>query len=352
MATITHRRCGWIAAEDKNPDNPDDLSNRPGTATFVDNSHFFHAIHPAWYFVKKGGAIQPQPTENDSQIRSAAKAAGTLLWPLIFAHADDIRPILEDPTLRDGHIRDLVNIVQDAAHPYDGIDIDYEDFKDTEDPAHGLDRKTYTTFITKLAKAMNGLSPRKFVSAAVGAVFNNSKLQAKSPYDYATLVGLLDAVHVMTYDLHTENSHVGANCPQWLLEGAIATAQAAGHTGNFVFGLPNYGHAFLGTTAQGIDLPGAPSRCRGGKFTYVDSHDPGCTFRTDWAVAVGAVAGSQPNGRGTDPSTLMNGPVFFDDLKSLRERATIIQRAGFGITYWALGKELPGFIEMLKALFP
>jgi len=386
---IAHLRCGWIAPEDLDnatPEDPENLQHRPGTQSFIANARFFHAIHPFWYFFKFNAnqshfdVVPFDVRDKSEKLFQAAKGASVLVWPTIdgdlgggFSDPEQrqravatLRDTLQDQKRRSDHISQLLKVFDDQRIA--GIDLDYEGLDDG-------DRSLFTSFVTDLANAVRARN--KLISVTVKAVVNLPNLSNTSLYDYKSLLDPnsagVDALHVMTYDLHTGAGHAGPACPLWFLKSVMDHAAEAApqappgrpHLERFLFGMANYGTIFdtdphIVTDPSDPCAPGnfglpsskkesqvtlteAMSRCAAGTISDVDSHDPKCPFHSSlcgWSLQ--GDAGCQPNGKGaSDPNWLIL--IYFESIGSLRQRVDCAVKRGFGVTYWYLGNELPKF---------
>ena len=89
-------------------------------------------------------------------------------------------------------INNLVSFM--SLYGYDGVDVDWE-------PLPSSDFNQYTNFVKALRSALDGLSPRKLLTAAAAAypVYGDS---ATAQYTmFASLQGQFDQINIMTYDL-------------------------------------------------------------------------------------------------------------------------------------------------------
>jgi spore germination protein YaaH len=404
-----HARCGWIGSEGRVP------GGGPGAQSFQQNAWFFKAIHPFLYVPAPNGDLLPghpsYGTVNnitlDPVVVEASRPSNTPgnvhdqipIWPTIFSTAgdrgtqgsatlDQLLAILANPSDHIGKIVGELQRLRAAQNLGDGlagIDIDYE--------ALPADRQTVvTSFITNLVQQMHQAGFK--VSVTVGGISpaylcpEHGGNTGNTAFEYVDLVDTgVDAIHVMTYDKHgnaPSPAHAaGPNCPVWFLRYAMkAAALSAEHsqTGReapkrFVFGMPNYGRDF-GT----LDANGNPVIFSLGEVndhlkdpnavTTDDPHDsdscpPGdttckCPYRIDDAIDPSdpeATSGIQPNGVAKQNE---NTRVFFETLASLQQRvekvATFQDDSGTqidfgGVTYFPLGNELPGFLEMVAGIF-
>lgn len=89
-------------------------------------------------------------------------------------------------------VTNLVNFM--VARGYDGIDLDWE-------PLPSADFAQYTNLVNRLRTALNGFSPAKLLTAAVGAYPPYGDSPTGQYSMFASLQAKFDQINVMTYDL-------------------------------------------------------------------------------------------------------------------------------------------------------
>jgi hypothetical protein len=192
----------------------------------------------------------------------------------------------------------------------------------------------------------------------------------------------------MTYDKHgaapSPTHAAGPNCPVWFLRYAMKAAALTAHhsqTGAlapklFRFGMPNYGRDFGTLGPDGNPMifslrevndhlldPNAVTTDDPHDLASCPPSDPTCKcpFRSDDGIDPTdpeAISGLQPNGVSKENE---NTRVFFETLDSFQQRVEKV--AAFqddsgtqvdfgGVTYFSLGGELAGFLEMVAGIFP
>jgi hypothetical protein len=310
-----HSRCGWIGPGDAG-----------GVQAFVANASFFDVVHPAWYYIASDGiSATAYVGADDAQVLASARGNNVRIWPLI-AGVDNfayVRTMLGSASTRAAHIEVLVNLA--VQHGYVGLDIDYEGLWTPSD------RAPYAAFIQALTQAMHAAG--KEVSIATPAIVSANEVD--NAYDYVALSASLDALHIMGYDYHGVGaSHPGPIAPLGWVDAACAYAASTGNGAKFILGVPNYGGA-PSIYCSGTDCAAA---C-GGSFDPVDTHMASCPYGV-WAA-------------GRAPHCPYSGTtLYFDDLGSLEEKVQVARNRGLGgVTYWNIGREHPGFFQMVQRYF-
>jgi spore germination protein YaaH len=307
---------GWIEA-----------GNGAGYDSFAANAAWFDTIHPQWYTLGSDGvSIKNGKGMDDARVTTAARANNVLLIPMIagVSGSGPIVNMISSPSKRAEHIANLVALVDQKG--YDGINIDYEKVPES-------DKALFTQFMSELAVAMHAHG--KQVGLAVTAIF-----QAKgSVFDYPGLAAVVDEVDIMGYDFHWSGGpHRGPVAPLSWIKAVVAYVASTGQPQKFILGLPNYGIAgsWYSTDA------GCARACRGAIATTSDEL-AGCSL--NWAHL--STEGRSPN---CDSG---QGRIYFDDLQSLEEKVAEAKAAGLGgVTFWALGDDLPGVFAMVSKYFP
>jgi spore germination protein YaaH len=322
-----HRFCGWALADGNGPAN-----QSSGYVSFYQHAAEMDAVHPDWWYVTSPTSFSTVYGVDDPQMLSLTTHGGqrTLIMPLVAAVDSSgpgyVHQMLYDQTLQQQHIAQLVSIT--VSHGYDGLDLDYEHLS-------ASDRDAFSSFVAAAAQAMHAAG--KQLSLAINAETGGADVS-----DYDKLSAAADTLHLMGYDYHWLGSHPGPIAPLgWLQQVTQYIQTVAGGTRNqkFVLGLANYGLAggsattWLGTSADAAALAGP------GYATTTD-HMSSCPF------------GNQAPGRSPNAMT-SQGQLFFEDLASMEEKATLAQTAGLGgITYWNMGGEPSGFFQMVRSHFP
>ena len=123
----------------------------------VDNAGPIGEVNFVWYELDAGGSITGDV--QSPQGMEAARAAGLRIVPSIQNagfNREAVAAIIDDPTRRAQHIRDILALVND--NNFDGIDIDYESLNPD-------DRDNFSLFVEELAAALHARG--KLLSIAV-----------------------------------------------------------------------------------------------------------------------------------------------------------------------------------------
>jgi spore germination protein YaaH len=309
----THTHCGWIGGGDT-----------VGEAAFVANAAQFDTIHPKWWaLADDGSSIRVAGNPDLATVVNAARANHVRLQPLVDGEGGDlIRVMLNDPTKRAAHAAALVKLAVD--HGYDGLDLDYEHLNTI------ADRAPYTDFVTQVAAGLHAAGKELSLAVPAIAVEHNN-----NAYSYETLAGIVDTLHVMTYDFHAISTHLGPIAPLGWVDAVFARAQATGHPEKFFLGLANYaiGSGWWTTTRDAL------SRC-GANLVATTDHMLTCSYGV-WD------AGRSPH------CTTSSGDVWFEDLGSMGEKIAAAKKHGAGgVTYWTVGDEIDGYFDLVRRNFP
>jgi spore germination protein YaaH len=143
--------------------------------------------------------------------------------------------------LADGGVRRrLISELADAARPYDGLQIDFENIPK-------LDGEIFAGFLEELRRALGD----KIFTIAVSARFR--KLAA-DPYDYERIAPLVDRVLVMAYDEHWSASVPGPVASMdWCKSVAAYSLNVIGPE-KLIMGIPFYGRAWIDPSPAGAKI--------------------------------------------------------------------------------------------------
>lgn len=315
-AKAQHHRCGWMN---------DNFTL--GTQSLVNNSDYYDAVHPYFWYLLTDGTLKRTASSDDSAILSAARTHGIKLMPMISggSTAVGMRAVMGSPGSINAHVAALMSIV--TASGYDGLDLDYEHLW------AATDRPRYVQLISQLATALHAKG--KELSLSVPAIDVDP---GTSAYDYAALVNAgADAIHLMGYDYHyLGGPHLGPLAPLGWVTAVATRVQSLGIAGRFLLGVANYG---IGATwyANGLE---AANSCTAGSYSNTTTHMATCTFGHP-------AAGLSPH------CSTANGPVWFEDASSIGEKARMARDHGLrGVAYYTLGGETAGMLQAILAAFP
>jgi spore germination protein YaaH len=316
VAAPPHQRCGWIGAGES-----------WGVDAFIANAAFFDAIHPYWYNLGTDSmSVLPGVDVDDAALLGAAAKHGTQVWPMVSGgeSAAVMVNMFSDNNRRAAHVKNLVSVA--VSHGYAGLDLDYEHMWDA------ADRPGFSQFILDFSTAMHAAG--KKASIAIPALYSPA-----GAWDYNVLSGYLDALHVMGYDYHYLGaSHVGPVAPLGWIDAVAIYAQSTTRASRFILGVPNYG-VTTGSFCEGTECP---AWCTS-PYTSTSNEMASCPFNVDTHFT----GGRAPN------CPTANGLLYFDDVASMQEKISHAKSHGLGgVTYWTVGKELPGFFDMVTSYYP
>ena len=127
---------------------------------------------------------------------------------------------------------------------YAGIDLDYENL-------HAGDRQAFTTFVTRLARALHARG--KVLSVAVFAKTTNAGTDPRNvAQDYAAIGRAADQVRLMAYDYHWDSSPPGPVAPISWVRAVLRYARTQIPASKIILGVPLYGYDWVGHHGTGI----------------------------------------------------------------------------------------------------
>jgi chitinase len=313
-AHALHKRCAWIGAD----------TFAAGKAAFLANPDWFDAIHPVWFFLTADGSLKASAFVDDAELVAAAKAHGVKIMPLVDGNSTTyMRAAMATATTIAAHASMLATLAQ--THGYDGLELDYEHLW------LATDRAPYSALVSAVAAAMHAQG--KQVTLAVPALASDS---LASGYDYASLQGSADVLHLMAYDFHyLGGDHLGPIAPAGWVEEVATYVQSLGAPGKYSLGVANYGIG-SGWYTNAAD---AASRCIAGTFSEVTTHMTVCPL-------------GHPDAGKAPHCTTAQGDVWFENADSVAEKAAMGAAHGLGgVAYYTLGDEPAGFLDALAASF-
>jgi hypothetical protein len=137
--------------------------------------------------------------------------------------------------------RRLISELADAARPYDGLQIDFENVPK-------LDGEYFAGFLEELRRALGD----KIFTIAISAQYR--KLAAADPYDYERIAPLMDRVLVMAYDEHWSTSAPGPVASMdWCKSVAAYSLNVIGPE-KLIMGIPFYGRAWIDPNPAGAKI--------------------------------------------------------------------------------------------------
>lgn len=198
------------------------------------HSDVFDTLSPFWYVMTVTGSITKITGAENSTILSFARNHNLNMIPLIYNNFDSelTSTVLNDPGIRQKHISNIINLVQQMN--YSGIDIDYENIL-------VKDKAVFVTFLQELKAAFVPIGKKLVVT--VHAKSDASGIwSGAAAHDYPGIGLAADNVRIMGYDYHWAGDPPGAIAPiDWVAQ-VLAYAIAAISPTKIVLGVPTYSY--------------------------------------------------------------------------------------------------------------
>lgn len=193
-------------------------AQRAAVADALRQSDLLTVAAPWWYAPTAGGDVveqHPGHTDTRDGVVDRLRTRGLEVMPTIANHRDgewdfEVVPrLIADRDTRMAHVRNLVDLVEDR--DFDGIVIDYE-------LLGAGDRDNFTAFVTQLAEALHA-NDRQLAVALHAQASDAGSGDHNVAQDYRAIGQVADQVHLMTYDLHYDESDPGPIAPlPWLTD--------------------------------------------------------------------------------------------------------------------------------------
>jgi spore germination protein YaaH len=213
-----------------------------GTETVKKNSGLIKRVSPFWYELKADGSITKLSGYNYSELRNLRNQYGIEITPSITSfNANNLKPILNDPAIRQYHIDVIVSEV--LATGVDGIDLDYEDI-------YSEDKESFFEFLGILKNRLE-MHQKKLIFTAHAKwgtfVHYTGYTQTRKVQDYKRISDTVDELRIMAYEYTGRKSTVhGPNAPLDWLEDIIRYAISEGvPREKLVLGLPLYSYDYI-----------------------------------------------------------------------------------------------------------
>jgi spore germination protein YaaH len=139
-----------------------------------------------------------------------------------------------------GARRRLISELVDAARPYDGLQIDFENIPK-------LDGENFASFLEELRRALGNKIFTIAISARVRKITTD-------PYDYERIAPLMDRVLVMAYDEHWSSSAPGPVASMNWCKSVAAYALKTIGPEKLIMGIPFYGRAWIDPSPAGAKI--------------------------------------------------------------------------------------------------
>lgn len=207
------------------------------------NSDFFHSLSPTWYYVQADGGLAQKHTARDGELIHLCNEYSIMLIPSISnSNPDELSEILNDNTLREQHIDNIIREVLNFN--YDGIDIDYEHIKSD-------DKEKFSEFISLLGQELHSESKKLTIAilwkdelAPIIGRFSESR----AAQDWGTLSSSVDEFRIMAYDYTGSADSPGAIAPKDWISSILTYARENVPDDKIVLGLPLYAYDWVENT--------------------------------------------------------------------------------------------------------
>lgn len=202
-------------------------------------------LSPFWYEPTPTGDLIVYPNGEDSSLIEFVRSHGIELIPLIANNFDQelISTVLNDPTIRQRHVTQIVNKVRSMN--YAGIEIDYENIALS-------DNELFVLFLRELKAALAPYNKKLYV--AIQAKTRADEPGSSAGHDYLGIGSAVDVVRLMLYDYSwdTPGSIAPANWIRLVLDYAVTVIPRS----KLEAGLPTYGYDW-GTTRRSVTYDAA-----------------------------------------------------------------------------------------------
>lgn len=272
-------------------------------------------IYPLWYQVDAAGNILD--TGYDDDAKRLADAAGTAVVPVVQAAGPGggAAAVLHNQAAADSAVSKLAELVR--TRDFHGLALDFGNL-----PADA--GKELLNFTRSLWRAMHGLGKRLVIT--VPAYPDNQT--AATAYDYRQLSRVADFVILSAYDLHNDLTPAGPVAPLDWVDRSISRATAVIPASKLILAVGAYGYDW---PAGGPGL--ATSVSAAGAYQLASQVQQGVTY--DASAHESTFAYTQSSEARV---------VWFGDRRSAAERIALARKRGlYGVVYWRLGQEEPGF---------
>jgi peptidoglycan-N-acetylglucosamine deacetylase len=264
------------------------------------------------------GTVEVRPVTDGLVRAHLAGAAGLLVISNFDGHdwnAGRVRALVGDRRARRQFISAVTSTM--ARAPWDGVVLDFENLD-------GSVREGFAGLVNHLGEALR----RRRVLVAVPA-FTDPDSEDAAPFDLARLTKDGVGIVWMAYDQHDPTSEAGPIAGlQWVRQ-TLVTALATVAPSQLLLGIPSYGYAWPGhgqsgsaadlTVPEAVALAAQP----GARVAYD-------TIQAEWG-------GTLADGR----------TVWYDDARSMAERAKVAAAVHVGVALWRIGSEVPGALDSL-----
>jgi len=296
-----------------------------GMATVENYGGLFYAVKPFWYELVSGDKIQEFENAESQSVERFLRDNRIRIIPILSneQHRQPLADIIGDPTRRERHVNDIVNLVLE--NNYDGISINYENLE-------AQDKNNFTTFMEELADSLhyNGKLLAVHLHAKTSEPGTWGGPQAQ---DWSALGAVCDQMKIMAYDYSWSTSTAGPIAPYNWVNQVLEHAVDLIPREKIYLGIPLYGYDWVDSMGEGLTYTQA--RERASKFhaqirwsdeyrtNYYDYYDHG--VRHD---------------------------VYFANARSTEQRLELAKDYSIGgVEFWRLGGEDPETWRMVEEVF-
>jgi chitinase len=254
-----------------------------------------------------------------------------------------VSEMLASPTARAAFVDNAVAILEDWG--FDGLDLDFEFPGYAPHGGRPIDKQNFALLLGALRQRFDAIETATGRAFELTAAVSCGPQIANDAYDYPAVAGLLDYVHLLSYDFGGDWDPVAQhNSPLYLYDGQIHTGFDADACREFwsttggvpaeklVLGMAHYGRSFAGATAIG-DPSGGHDAAHWAGDTETRYHQIRSRIETDpsFHVAYDPVANTHYGWFDG------GGFISFEDTTSLAERARYVVDEGLaGVMIWQL----------------
>lgn len=280
------------------------------------NIQKLQSVSPVWYKLDGQGNLFQIPHKANLEIKKLAQQSKIKLIPTITNDfdANKISIVLHNSDIYNSFTEELLSLAK--KYDYQGFDIDWEEM-------NPKDQQSFTFFIEALAEKLhqNNLTLTVSVHPQTGQASDRKIVKA---YDLAKLAKWADALKIMAYDFHNQNSNPGAITPFSELTKVLVYTSKIVPFEKIILGLPVYGYDWEKGTNRKADIV---------SFTQaqelITKHNGQIQRDLESASLVGNY---RKNGQ--------EHVIWFEDAQTIRE---MIKKArSFGIyqfSFWRIGVE-------------
>lgn len=223
--------------------------------TVKSRPEIFNELSFFWYYLNsQGNIITYKYAKEDESIIQFAKEHGISAMAVVTNlpenqgvswDSERVEKLLSEASLRDNHVRAIVNKVEEMG--FDGASIDYEEV----DPEQ---REKFSGFIKELADALH--SKDKILGLSLHPKFGENIDSRYAFQNWRELCKYADRLYIMAYGEHWDEGEPGPIASiNWVLKIIHYTKSLDVPMSKFYLGIPLYGydwHVESGDTAKGL----------------------------------------------------------------------------------------------------